>query len=184
MSGVSYTLAYLGIPMSSIARIGVPLVAVFLLDTPASGSGQQPADMVSMVEAALEEFETPNGPIVEVARYPICPRTAPDRWEPCLDARADSVIVAYAAQVGAALVFSDTPPPPCRWNQVELSHRMGAQLSVRVLGERDGSFWIEARVSCLGDPGPFRLPFHSVQYPFRPVDGAWRRFGAAITVVS
>jgi len=163
----------------------VSLAMAAALCIPVAGAAQEPMDVALMLGAALEEFETPNGPIVEVEAQVSCPGAAPGEQEPCLHAEVDSVIARYAEEVRAPLEVAGSPLPPCRWNQVESGDRMGVRLSAAVGEMQDGSFSVTVAVRCLEDPGRFGRGFvHSVTYPFMYVDGEWSRVGDSLTIVS
>lgn len=163
----------------------VSLVIAPIVCAPAGGRAQNPIDLALMLGTALEEFETPNGPIIEVEPQVSCPGETPAESEPCSFAEVDSVIAHYAEEVGARMETADSPRPPCRWNEVDAGDRKGARLSVAVREQQDGSFRVSVTVRCVGDPeDAFGGFLQSNIYPFEYMDGEWRRVGDAKTIVT
>lgn len=163
----------------------VALVIAAIVCVPAGGTAQEPIDLALMLGTALEEFETPNGPIIEVEPQVSCPGETPAESEPCSLAELDSVIVHYAEEVGARLETADAPRPPCRWNEIDAGDRMGVRLSAAVRKQRDGSFRVSVTVRCVRDPeDAFGGFLQSNIYPFEYVDGEWRRVGDVITIIT
>lgn len=166
---------------SSIMLFGA---AVWLSGATAAGA-QQPDAVASMVETALEEFETSNGPIVEVEGRLVCADRRPDERETCPEPRADVVIGEYAERLEAGLVFDEPPLPACRWNEVEVRGRAGVRMSVRLSGDPEEVIWISVIVQCREDPDQFGREFvQALRYPFKMIDGEWQRSGEAVTVIS
>ena len=163
----------------------VSLVIASIVCAPSGGTAQEPIDLALMLGTALKEFETPNGPIIEVEPHVSCPGETPAEPEPCSFAEVDSVIAHYAEEVGARMEAADSPLPLCRWSEVDAGDRMGVRLSAAVREQRDGSFSVSVTVSCLRDPedafGGFR---QSNIYPFGYVDGEWHRVGDVIIIIT
>ena len=165
--------------------VKVSMVLAAMVCTSAGNTAREPMDLALMLGTALEEFDTPNGPIIEVAPQVSCPGETPAESEPCSLVEVDSVIAHYAEEVGARLESPDSPLPPCRWNEVEVGDRMGVRLSAAVREQRDGSFRVSVTVRCVRDPeNTFRGFLQSNNYPFRYVDGQWRRVGDVITIIT
>jgi len=141
--------------------------------------------VVLMVETVLEEFETTNGPIVEVQGRLLCAESQETDAAVCPEPRADSLLAEYAEQVGAEVVLDDSALPACRWYEVEVRDPKGVRMFVHMGGDPEGVTWMTVSVRCAQDPGRAGREFlHAVRYPFELIDGEWQRSGEAITVIS
>jgi hypothetical protein len=163
----------------------VSLIIAAIVFAPAGGTAQEPIDLALMLGTALKEFETSNGPIIEVEPQVSCPGETPVEPEPCSLAEVDSVIAHHAEVVGARMEAADSPLPLCRWSEVDAGDRMGVRLSAAVREQRDGSLSVSVTVGCVRDPeDAFGGFLQSNIYPFGYVDGEWRRVGDVITIIT
>jgi len=165
------------------ARLTLFVAALF--SAPGMGAAQEPVDIATMVVTSLTEFETTNGPIVEVQAQALCRDAGATEEEPCLHPEVDAVMERFAQEAGANLGAVGAPLPTCRWNEVATADRAGVRLSATVGHGRDRTLWVTVAVRCAQDPGRIGTEFvHAVRYPFQQVEGEWSRAGEAITIVS
>jgi len=138
-------------------------------------------DLGLILGTALKEFGTPIGHIVEVEKQVACPGGTPAAPQLCAFATLDSIMAHFAEEVGARIEPADSPLPPC-----QPSNNMGVRLSVAIQDQRDGSIGVSISQRCVKGSvdtlGGYFL--HSKLYPFRYVDGAWRRVGALISIIT
>lgn len=147
---------------------------------------QEERAVVSMVETALAEFETPNGPIVELESRLRCSEVGHEERGFCPEPFAETALAEYASGVGARLVSEPSGLPACRWNERESDEAKGLQKSLLMHRDAEGTIWISVTVRCERDPGHYMGSrfMQSARYPFRLVDGAWARSGEAITIIT
>lgn len=148
--------------------------------------GQDPIDRAAMVTTALDEFETPNGPIVAVLGRLHCEAQGADPSVPCPDSEADSVLARFAEEHDATLVPAEAPQPHCQWSDADTSDRNGLVLLVRMHepADRDGKLWVDVETRCRSSWEPFPQFVHIKRYPFELVDGEWKRHGEVIVIIT
>jgi len=138
-----------------------------------------------MVRTALQEFET-SLPILEVEGNLACADRQVDEVWACLEPRASVVIADFAAEVGAELLFDEPPLPACGWNEANRPARNGVRISLQISSAAEGVIWILVNEWCEDDPERYFNPNYgrTMIYPFRIVDGEWKRCGEVITIVT
>lgn len=136
-------------------------------------------DTAAIVLAALEAFQTSNGAIVEVTSTLRCRL-------PCPDQPVEIALATFAERVGAVLVSTSQPTPPCRWSSegTESAGR-GLRLSVSPPEYHNDLVSVWAGASCVarraGRPEPF---YQATKFQAEVVEGQWRITKVLESVVS
>lgn len=149
-------------------------------------TAQETQAVKAMVGTALAEFETPNGPVVQLESRLRCSEAEREGRGYCPEPYAETLLADHASEVGATLVSEPTALPPCRWNEGETGQAKGLRMSLLMHRDLEGLVWISVSVSCERDSGHYMgsLFFQEARFPFRLVDGVWKRSGEPITIIT
>lgn len=140
---------------------------------------QDEQEVVSMVETALAEFETPNGPIVQLESHFRCSGVERAEGGYCPVPYAETLLTEYASEQGLVLVAPPSASPGCISNREEAQQDKGFRMTLGMQRDPDGVVWARIRLTCWTDAGAGGggLLLQAYGYPFRLVDGAWKRSG-------
>jgi hypothetical protein len=156
--------------------VSVPLISAGV----DNGAAAQtvPVDTAGLLAAALEAYQTPNGPVVEIAatlrcREPGAP-DGPGREYRCSTPAVDSMIQAYARRHQLMVAPEGAPIPQCRWSPAAVD-RKGLLVELQAPQTYEKTLAVGLSVTCVGySRSPERPFFEIVFWEVIYGEGRWK----------
>jgi hypothetical protein len=147
-----------------------------------------PVDTAGLLVAALEAYQTPNGPIIEIAATLRCrepsARDGPGREYRCSTPAVDSMIQAYARRHHLRVASEGAPIPQCRWSPAAVE-RKGLLVELQAPQTYEKTLVVGLSVTCIGySRSPERQFFEIVFWEVIYGEGRWKLGAILFTLVT